>query len=98
MYKKYMDMIKRQDNGQIIPMISIHKPYQDYLLWLSEGNTPEPEFTQAELDTQEQARVNAESLAYLASTDWYVIREQETGVAIPADVLALRAEARLAVV
>ena len=49
MYKKYMGMIKRTDNGQIIPMISIHKPYQDYLLWLSEGNTPEPEFTDAEL-------------------------------------------------
>ncbi|HCH1064859.1 TPA: hypothetical protein NKP31_004478 [Vibrio parahaemolyticus] len=34
---------------------------------------------------------------YLAETDWYVIREQETGEAIPADVKANRAEARAAV-
>jgi hypothetical protein len=35
---------------------------------------------------------------YLASTDWYVVRQAETGKAIPADVLELRAAARLAVV
>ena len=45
-----------------------------------------------------QAQKNSEARGYLASTDWYAIRQQETGVAIPADVLAKRAEARLAVV
>jgi len=35
------------------------------------------------------------SLAYLASTDWYITRHSETGTAIPDDVLALRPQARI---
>ena len=31
---------------------------------------------------------------YLASTDWYVIRQLETGVTIPEDVLTSRQKAR----
>lgn len=46
--------------------------------------------------TQEQ--INAEHHAYLASTDWYVVRFAETGVAIPADILAARQAARDAIV
>lgn len=46
----------------------------------------------------EQDRINAESLTYLASTDWYVIRKQETGVDIPQDVLEQRAAARAAII
>lgn len=44
-----------------------------------------------------QAEINAESLAYLASTDWMVIRFAETGVAIPAEVMTKRQTARDAV-
>ena len=40
----------------------------------------------------EQAK--AEAKAYLASTDWYVVRLTETGVAIPEEVSIKRAEAR----
>lgn len=47
---------------------------------------------------QLQAEGNATSLTYLASTDWYVIRLQESGVAIPQSVLDARASARLSVV
>lgn len=47
---------------------------------------------------QEQERINAEARAYLASTDWYVIRMQETGEPVPEDVLAERAAARARVV
>ena len=43
---------------------------------------------------QLQQEVNAKALAYLASTDWYVIRLQETGIAVPQDVLDARAKAR----
>lgn len=42
----------------------------------------------------EQARVNAESLAYLASTDWMVIRQMDSGVAMPEEVKQARQEAR----
>lgn len=48
------------------------------------------------IKTQEQlqAEANAEALAYLASTDWYIVRKTETGVDVPSDVLAKRQEAR----
>lgn len=46
----------------------------------------------------EQEKINAEALAYLASTDWLVIRETETQVPCPAEIKQLRAEARLRVV
>ena len=45
-----------------------------------------------------QQKINAEALAYLASTDWMVVREVETQVPCPVEVKQLRAEARLRVV
>ena len=47
---------------------------------------------------ERQLKINADSLAYLASTDWYVVRFAETGVAIPSEVSAARAAARVSVV
>ena len=46
--------------------------------------------------TEEELQVvrNQEARAYLASTDWYVIRNQETGVAIPEEIAIKRQEAR----
>ena len=46
---------------------------------------------------QDRKRINTESLIYLAETDWYVIRNQETGIPVPADVLERRAAARVSV-
>lgn len=46
----------------------------------------------------EQERINKESLDYLASTDWLVIREMDSGVACPADIKAARQAAREAIV
>ena len=42
--------------------------------------------------------INAEALAYLASTDWLIIREVDAGVPCPADIKQLRAEARIRIV
>jgi hypothetical protein len=60
-----------------------------------EANAPEAE---AELELTAQEVINAESMAYLASTDWYVVRYAETGVAVPSDVTTARAAARSAIV
>ena len=49
-------------------------------------------------DLETQAAVNKTNREYLASTDWYIIRKSDTGVAIPADILTKRAEARVAVI
>ena len=40
-----------------------------------------------------QLKLNAKQ--YLKDTDWYVSRKAEADIAIPADVLALRQQARL---
>lgn len=48
-------------------------------------------------EDQIQAQENATALAYLASTDWYVVRKLETGVAIPADIATARQAARDAI-
>ena len=47
---------------------------------------------------QLQQHANAEARAYLAETDWYVIRKQENGQTIPSDILNRREAARAAVV
>jgi hypothetical protein len=45
-----------------------------------------------------QEAINAEALAYLASTDWLVIREVDAGTPCPADIKAERAAARARIV
>lgn len=62
---------------------------EEFKAWLADGNIPIP----ADIPNP-QIAINQEALAYLASTDWYVVRFAETGVAIPAEILTLRQEAR----
>jgi hypothetical protein len=56
----------------------------------------------ADMDKQDafesQKLINETAKAYLASTDWYSIREAEGGTAMPADVKTKRAEERAKVV
>jgi hypothetical protein len=56
------------------------------------------------IDLDEAARLDAEfnienakevAKQYLRDTDWYVSRKAEAGIEIPADILALRQQARL---
>lgn len=50
----------------------------------------------ADQEAQRLAEIQRQAdLAYLASTDWYVVRFVETGVAIPSEITQLRAQARL---
>ena len=48
-------------------------------------------------EEQLQQQANTEARAYLAETDWYVLRLQETGEPVPAEILAERAAARVRV-
>lgn len=45
-----------------------------------------------------QEAINAEALAYLASTDWLIIREMDSGTPCPEDIKQKRAEARSKIV
>lgn len=65
------------------------------------GNKIPSEYTIQIIDiTQqvEQERINKESLDYLASTDWYVIREMDSGIPCPADIKTARAAARAVII
>jgi hypothetical protein len=48
----------------------------------------------AEKEAAARAAEKAKAQAYLASTDWLIVRHAETGKDIPADVLDARANAR----
>tara|TARA_R110000744_G_scaffold337209_1_gene442482 strand:- start:49 stop:318 length:270 start_codon:yes stop_codon:yes gene_type:complete len=62
-------------------------------------NTEIPSFVDAAFIAKGiQQTTNTESMQYLASTDWYITRQAETGATVPTDVLTKRAEARAAVV
>ena len=51
-----------------------------------------------EISKFNQMQINKQAKEYLTSTDWYVIRQQETGVPVPQDILNLRIQARTQVV
>lgn len=46
----------------------------------------------------EQERIDAESLKFLADTDWYILRELDSGVSCPVEIKQARAEARAKIV
>ena len=86
-------------NGTMaVPNDPANRHCADVLAWIAEGNTPAPEFTDAEIVALHQSLVNSEALEYLKSTDWYITRHAETAVAVPADVTTARAAAREAIV
>jgi len=51
MYKLHQNGVKRLSDGASIPFANGNRDYEEFKQWLSEGNTPEPEFTAAELLT-----------------------------------------------
>lgn len=61
--------VKRLVDGAYIPLADGNRDYEDYKLWLSDGNTPEPEFTEEELVKQEINTKVQEAKQYLQSTD-----------------------------
>ncbi len=46
----------------------------------------------------EQEAINSEALAYLASTDWVVVRASERGEPVPEDIKAAREAARARII
>ena len=81
-----------------VPNDPANRHCADVLAWIAEGNTPAPEYTDAEIAANTQAELNATSQAYLASTDWYITRKAETGDAVPSEITTLRTAARDAIV
>jgi hypothetical protein len=59
---------------------------------------PPPAPTAEEIAALAQATTNRQARAYLASTDWYVVRFTEAGVAVPSEITTARAAARASIV
>ena len=97
-----IETVKKQGQGYLlngimnVPKAEGNREYELIKQWLSEGNIPEPEFTDEELAQQELNKKKQEALQYLADTAWYIERlaDPSSGKAIPEDVLTKRAEAR----
>jgi len=68
-----------------------------------EWHDERPQPTQAQLDAAQpavqaatlQSQANATARAYLASTDWMVLRQADSGEAMPSSIKDARAAARL---
>lgn len=82
--EEHAALMEGQSNGKLIDFDEAGRPVLH----------DQPPLTGEQL----QSQINAEARAYLAITDWYVIRLQETGEAVPDEVIAERAAARARVV
>lgn len=84
------------NGSMMVPKAEGNREYELIKQWLTEGNIPEPEFTEKELQITSINKQIQKAKTYLADTAWYVERlnDPSSGKAIPEDVLAKRAEAR----
>jgi len=69
MYKLNNNSVTRLADGACIPFANGNRDYEEYKQWLSEGNTPEPEFTQAELDAIAKEQAKQEALSKIATLE-----------------------------
>jgi len=99
-----IETVKLQNSGWLVngtmsvPNDPANTDCAAVLEWIADDNTPDPEFTDAEIVANAQAVINSDSLEYLNSTDWYITRHAETAVAVPSDIATLRTAAREAIV
>jgi hypothetical protein len=96
-----IETVKIQGDGWLVngsmsvPNDGGNRDYHEVQEWIAEGNTPDPEYTDAKIAANAQQEINQENLAYLDSTDWYVIRHADSGEAVPIEISEARAAARL---
>ena len=68
--------VKIQGDGYLlngimyVPKADGNRDYEEYKQWISEGNTPEPEFTEEELMIKEINSQIQEAKVYLTDTGW----------------------------
>lgn len=88
------DEAVRDENDNII---LIEETYQKLIHKLRILDNEIPSHTIA-ISVKNQLLINIEAQKYLASTDWYIIREMDSGVACPQDIKDARAAARASII
>lgn len=82
------------NNSITVPKSEGNRDYQLVKQWIAEGNTPDPEFTDAEfLENAKNNKINI-CREYLRDSDWYSQRHADTGQPYPEEVRQKRADAR----
>lgn len=78
----WIQTVKLQENGYLVngsmsvPKAEGNRHYNDIKVWL-ESNTPEPEFTEAELEAKEISEKLAKAKQYLLNTDFKVLPDYD---------------------
>ena len=99
MYKLNENSVTRLADGASIPFADGNVDYEAYKQWLSEGNTPEPQYTEEELAQQAKDKAIAEAKQYLSDTDFYFTVDKYATLTPEKklELETLRAEARVVI-
>lgn len=82
------------DGSLQVPNDPRNRHYRKIQEWIADNNIPEPEFTDQEIIDNKIKQEKSEAQKYLNNTDWYVLRQVETGANIPRRVKRKREKAR----
>ncbi len=83
------------NGSKSVPMAQGNRDYREVQKWMTRGNIPQPAYTSQQLEEYTINTLKNVNREYLANTDWYVIRENETGKKIPEEIANKRRQARL---
>ena len=83
-----------EDGSLTVDNMTIPKGHRFYDQALAEVEVGEAEILPYAKPAPTAEELAAPHRAYLASTDWYVVRATETGAPVPQDILSARSIAR----
>jgi len=93
------DTIVRLTDNAFIPPDPGNTDYQKYLLWLEEGNTPNP-YVKPGYETLSSAKatkineINQQAYSRLVDSDWMIVRSTEIGIPVSEEWETYRAAIR----
>ena len=67
MYKLNKNSVTRLADGAFVPFANVNTDYEEYKQWLEEGNTPEPEFTEKEIEAQRIQSIKSKASELITS-------------------------------
>lgn len=84
-----------KEADRVIPNAEGNSDYKKMQKQIAEGEAQIVSYVPTAQAILDAAKLITDSKQYLRDTDWYVIRKQEKGTDIPAEITALRDQARI---